>query len=68
MKIHGVRTSFIEEVHNLGFPDVEVEELIAMRIHGVDAEFLEDQMREYGSDIAIEDVVHNKIMGHSHRH
>jgi len=41
-RIHGVTDSFVRSIADLGYDNLDADDLISFRIHGVDADFLSE--------------------------
>jgi beta-lactamase regulating signal transducer with metallopeptidase domain len=61
MKIQGVTTQYVHEIHALGLKP-EVNELIAMRIHGVTPEIIR-QLRDAGLAREVNEIIAMQVQG-----
>jgi len=63
LAVHDVSRAFIQQLHSLGYNNLDVDDLLAMRIHGVTPEFI-TELRQLGyASLDHEDLVAARIHG-----
>ena len=58
-----VKPGFVREIHDLGYPSVSAEQLIAMRIHGVTPDYIRAMNRRFNEKLSVSDLVDARIHG-----
>ena len=66
-RIHGVSPGFIEELAELGYRNLDDDDLVAFRIHGVTPEMIRELQEDGYTDVDRDDLVSMRIHGRNWR-
>jgi hypothetical protein len=61
LRLAGVTAFYTSNVHDLGYRDVTMEQLIRMQQIGLTTSLIESQQAENGEDIPLEDIIRYRI-------